>query len=201
MNLSPQGKGDGTNLQQYSVPAEYRSKPDAKIAVTYLAAQQGVIDLLRGNGQFIPGQPPAFTCYNGVPQIAPNPNPTLKKKNKKRNKDDGGDPEAPPAKRLRTVSGLPLRADIMNPGLIYDAYLQGTLSTYPLTINLSVRFVGARCGIQQNELPPIPSKSRSRSPSLEEGELLEDSQSSSIPYHSAKRRRRSQRGANDARDP
>jgi hypothetical protein len=58
------------------VPPEYRSKIDARIAVTYLAAEQGVIDLLTFGGDPPPGHPPTFDFSAGVPQIG--------KKNKKR---------------------------------------------------------------------------------------------------------------------
>ncbi|KAJ6589095.1 hypothetical protein B0H19DRAFT_1248657 [Mycena capillaripes] len=179
VNLKP------NEVQDYSVPAEYRSKPDAKVAVAYHAAQEGVIDLLRGNDKLVPGYPPAFTWHGGVPQIAENPNGT-KRKRKKKKKNDGGEPEGPPAKRLRTATG----SNAVNPlpqkprGGVSGSAL---LPQNPVASGSQVRDViyatylqdvqRARAAHTWNQVPtPIDTSDsrKRRSPSLEEGELQED---------------------------
>ncbi|KAJ7159845.1 hypothetical protein C8R43DRAFT_993814 [Mycena crocata] len=88
----------GIASREYTTPAQYRSKSDAKVAVAYLAAQQGVIDLLRFDGKPIPvDESPAFVFQDGVPQFAQPP----KKKKKKRNKGDEGQAEGPSAKKQK----------------------------------------------------------------------------------------------------
>ncbi|KAJ7280224.1 hypothetical protein C8J57DRAFT_1174939 [Mycena rebaudengoi] len=76
ISLTSKFNNTRSNTREYSVPPEYRSKIDARIAVTYLAAEQGVIDLLKFGGDPPPGHPPTFDFSAGVPQIG--------KKNKKR---------------------------------------------------------------------------------------------------------------------
>ncbi|KAJ7730878.1 hypothetical protein DFH07DRAFT_848247 [Mycena maculata] len=78
--------------RQYTVPAEYRSKADAKVAVAYLAAEQGVFDFLRFAGQPLPpGHAPSFSVQDSVPRIA------QKGKGKKRKNREQG----PPAKKVK----------------------------------------------------------------------------------------------------
>ncbi|KAJ6510419.1 hypothetical protein C8R45DRAFT_388254 [Mycena sanguinolenta] len=97
----------GEWVRRYEVPAAYRSKADSKIGVAYLAFEQGVIDLLRNGGQpLAPGQTPAFSS-DGGPRLAPNPLTAVETKaNKKRKKkkDEGGEPDGPPAKKQKTGS-------------------------------------------------------------------------------------------------
>ncbi|KAJ7074515.1 hypothetical protein C8F01DRAFT_1100726 [Mycena amicta] len=89
----------------YTVPAQYVSKADAKIAVAYLAAQQGVVDLLRCNGELPPpGYINAFVFPpgGGVPS---GPAWSVQvggggKKRKKKTALDG-----PPEKKQRVLSG------------------------------------------------------------------------------------------------
>ncbi|KAF8172830.1 hypothetical protein K438DRAFT_1981312 [Mycena galopus ATCC 62051] len=101
-----------TDARCYEVPAEYCSKPDARIAVALLAVQQGIIDLLRNGGQPLPpDQPPAFSIQNGQYALAPNPSdpPTAEKKankkKKKRKDGGGGESEGPPAKKQKAAPG------------------------------------------------------------------------------------------------
>ncbi|KAJ7119478.1 hypothetical protein C8R44DRAFT_853622 [Mycena epipterygia] len=102
-------KPAGDELRQYAVPAEYRSKADAKVAVAYLAAEQGVLDLLRFEGQPIPpGQSPTFTFHNGIPQVIQKP-----KKKKKKRTADGDMQEGPPAKKQKTAPAA--RVDVPKP--------------------------------------------------------------------------------------
>ncbi|KAJ7148188.1 hypothetical protein C8R43DRAFT_1009602 [Mycena crocata] len=88
----------GIASREYTTPAQYRSKSDAKVAVAYLTAQQGVLDLLRFDGKPIPvDESPAFVFQDGVPQFAQPP----KKKKKKRNKGDEGRARGPPVKKQK----------------------------------------------------------------------------------------------------
>lgn len=96
VSLKPQA-GD-SERREYTVPAEYRSKADAKIAVAYLAAEQGVLDLLRFEGQPIPADhTPAFVFQDGVPQITAKTKRKNKSGTKRRGEYDGG----PPAKKQK----------------------------------------------------------------------------------------------------
>ncbi|KAJ7334732.1 hypothetical protein DFH08DRAFT_879250 [Mycena albidolilacea] len=112
VDVKPKGQGDAASVRCYEVPATYGSKSDAKIAVAYLAAQQGVIDFLRRGGEPLPpGQPPAFSCLDGQPRLAPNTTASVesrsnKKKRKKKEKEGAGD-EGPPAKKQKTANVLP----------------------------------------------------------------------------------------------
>ncbi|KAJ6482136.1 hypothetical protein C8R47DRAFT_981945 [Mycena vitilis] len=91
-------------VRKFFVSAEYRSKQDARIAVAFLAAHEGLIDMLRGNGKVAPGQVPAFSCKDDVFHIIPNPIPKKPKNKKKRSKNDG-DKQGPPTKKQKTASG------------------------------------------------------------------------------------------------
>ncbi|KAJ7645849.1 hypothetical protein B0H17DRAFT_1103805 [Mycena rosella] len=77
----------GADVREYAVPAEYRSKTDAKTAVAYLAAEKGVVDLLRFGSA---PHGPTFDFRDGVPPLARNPKKKKKKKNKRGAEDDGG---------------------------------------------------------------------------------------------------------------
>ncbi|KAF7361272.1 hypothetical protein MSAN_01159600 [Mycena sanguinolenta] len=97
----------GERVRRYEVPAEYRTKADAKIGVAYLAFQQGVIDLLRNGGLPLPpGQTPAFST-DGGPSLAPNPLAAAEKKaskKRKKKKNEGAELEGPPAKKQKSGS-------------------------------------------------------------------------------------------------
>ncbi|KAF7329001.1 hypothetical protein MVEN_02530100 [Mycena venus] len=117
VNLKPPEQADSTSIRQYDVPAEYRNKADAKIAVAYLAVQQGVIDLLRHGGQPVfPSLPPAFSVHDGEPHITPNPN-TKRKATGKQKQKNGEDSEGPPAKKQKTQVQKTLSVPPTRPGI------------------------------------------------------------------------------------
>ncbi|KAJ7034742.1 hypothetical protein C8F04DRAFT_560026 [Mycena alexandri] len=192
VNLKPNGE----DPREYVVPAEYNSKADAKVAVAYLAAQQGVIDLLRGGGQPGPPSTPAVTSHHDmplvtshhIPQVAPHLSTVGKGRRKKKRKKDAGESVGPPAKRLRTA---PV-ADILDPGgglpgfaslpqkpvdtssdrfreEVYGDYLLGVTRARHSTQHFPQWQLEAAAARNN----PGESASTRRSPSLEDGELEE----------------------------
>ncbi|KAJ6632559.1 hypothetical protein B0H10DRAFT_1977804 [Mycena sp. CBHHK59/15] len=184
----------GDDIREYVIPTEYRSKGDAKVAVAYLAAERGIIDLLRFDGQPIPpGQYPAFTFHEGVPQVPPK----QKKKRKQRNKDDA--PDCPQPKKPKTAYDADVVAVEMPRFLpqkppITDAF-PSTISSHQPNRHLPPGLPHARAtqyeasqisvqGNRQGATAPSrqpgdadnargPSLKRGRSADLEDGELSE----------------------------
>ncbi|KAJ7216950.1 hypothetical protein B0H12DRAFT_1329442 [Mycena haematopus] len=170
VNIKPPSQGNEW-ARRYEVPAEYRSKPDAKIGVLYLAVQQGVIDLIRNDGEpLLPGQLPAFSVDDGGPRLEPNPTAAEKKANKKRKKknNDGGESAGPPAKRQKKASAnLPPKPGGRAPG-------SASLPQKPaqdLRNNSRVRHTEGYFSYNPAPRSSDAGDSREhRSPSLEEGE-------------------------------
>ncbi|KAJ7714078.1 hypothetical protein B0H16DRAFT_1471574 [Mycena metata] len=186
VNLKPNGE----DPREYVVPAEYNSRADAKVAVAYLAAQQGVIDLLRGGGQPGPSlSTPAVTSPH-VPPVAPHSMPPVAPhlstigtgKRRKKRKKDAGEPEGLPAKRLRTVpvagpsvhgGGLPGFATLP-PTLVDTSSDQFREEVYGVTRHSTQHFPQWQLEAAAARNNPGGSASARRSPSLEDGELEEE---------------------------
>ncbi|KAJ6602507.1 hypothetical protein DFH09DRAFT_1124997 [Mycena vulgaris] len=184
VNVEPKGEA----VHQYAVPAQFRSKSDAKVAVAYLAAKQGVIDLLRFNGKPIPpGQAPAFNFDEGVPAFRKKPRAWKKKK--KRDANEGGEDEGPPAKKQKTAPAAqesqPLHVKsaaqavpkhVQRPPLSGGVLFGGPL-LYPPGRDAAP--VPLRAEAAQNAAPSSSHASgsglrRQRSASLEDGEVYSD---------------------------
>ncbi|KAJ7186744.1 hypothetical protein C8R46DRAFT_981017 [Mycena filopes] len=132
---------NGEDPREYVAPADYSSKADAKVAASYLAAQQGVIDLMRGSGRSARGLPPnphtglhpapAFTFQHALPQAAPQEPP--KKKRMRRKKKEG-----PPAKRPRTDGGPSALVSLPQKPVVDAAAARGHNTGEPPTTRRSV---------------------------------------------------------------
>ncbi|KAK7018602.1 hypothetical protein R3P38DRAFT_2983443 [Favolaschia claudopus] len=112
VHVKPPSRDASASLVRYEVPVDNRTKNDAKVAVVYLAIQQGVFDLLGNGGQPLrPGQPPAFSIDGGVPQLALSWKASHKAEDKKRKGDnDTGDTHSTPKKQktgANVVHALP----------------------------------------------------------------------------------------------
>lgn len=94
IQLSPSPKPD--EIKTLSVPAEYRSKLDAKIALACAAAEQGLVEFLRFRGD--PPPPGYQTFYSTLM------NGTTNAPNKRKDRDDDGPQER---KRSRVDTGRP----------------------------------------------------------------------------------------------
>lgn len=195
MDVKPKGQGDAASVRCYEVPATYGSKSDAKIAVAYLAAQQGVIDFLRRGGEPLPpSEAPAFSCLDGQPRLAPNTTTSVesrssKKKRKKKEKEDAGD-EGPPAKKQKTAHVLPQKPGggagaASLPKKPDQGRSQRSTSSSSFTRadeaysgSVGVQPAPQVAGSSSHTAAPAPSHSgdlrERRSPSLEEGEWPED---------------------------
>ncbi|KAJ7475203.1 hypothetical protein B0H11DRAFT_1328411 [Mycena galericulata] len=190
--LKPKPNDSETDRRQYIVPAEYRSKADAKIAVAYLAAEKGVFDVLRFGGQPIPpGHEPAFKIQDGVPQIAQK----LQKPKNKKNKKNRSEPEGPPSKKRKmdvassaSVSGF----SVPTPTSGFVAPVPTMAFSLPPKPANSMAYGDPRSSKRAFETYAATNPTRSgsrtiqmarkstsgapirRSPSLEDGELVDD---------------------------
>ena len=108
------------NIREYKVEVEYRSKADAKAAVVCLAAEQGLIDLLRFNGA---QPPPDYTPFweaqvngTGDNYVGKRKEPDRdldgegrdRKKRRKGNKDSGFEPGEVPDVKVKQDFEHPL---------------------------------------------------------------------------------------------
>uniref|UniRef100_A0A8H7XQW5 Uncharacterized protein n=1 Tax=Psilocybe cubensis TaxID=181762 RepID=A0A8H7XQW5_PSICU len=100
VDVSPDS--DAPDVREYSTTAEYRNKADAKAAVTYLAAEAGLIDLLRFRGGELPSDYVPFweaqMSGNGDYYVPKRKEPEredaegrIGKKRKRTNKDNNSD--------------------------------------------------------------------------------------------------------------
>ena len=114
------------NIREYRVEVEYRTKADAKAAVTCLAAEQGLIDLLRFNGA---PPPPDYTPFweaqvngTGDNYVGKRKEPERdldgegrdRKKRRKGNKDSGFDPGEVPDVKVKQNFEHPLPSRTVN---------------------------------------------------------------------------------------
>ncbi|KAJ7075991.1 hypothetical protein B0H15DRAFT_955967 [Mycena belliarum] len=155
----------GMDVRTYEVPAAYRSKPDAKAAVAYRAARDGVIDLLRFGGRPLPpGIAPMFDFRDGVPTFTSAP----KKKRKRGNDGDEGGPPAAKKQRKAPPAPLPQNPHVP-PGL--GRPLSGGI---PCGGRSSGRRARAARAAQFRRESVASSSHRRRSASLEEGEVISE---------------------------